>query len=54
MLESVLGKDLFYKGLQHYLSKHKYSNADYGDLILAFEHVSGIQDFCANFDFSGS
>lgn len=40
MVEAVLGKDAFRKGLQRYLKKHEYSNADHNDLIGAFEDVS--------------
>jgi puromycin-sensitive aminopeptidase len=41
MLASYLGKEIFQKGLQVYLKKHKYSNAETSDLWVALEKVSG-------------
>ena len=32
MLEDVLGSKLFFKGLQNYLNKYKFSNAETNDL----------------------
>jgi len=32
MLEDVLGRDVFFQGLQHYLHKFKFSNAETNDL----------------------
>ena len=32
MLEDVLGRDVFFQGLQHYLQKFKFSNAETNDL----------------------
>ena len=40
-LNYVLGEANFRKGLQLYLSHHKYGNAQWSDLISAFEKVSG-------------
>jgi len=40
-LAYVLGDDNFCKGLQRYLSAHKYGNAEWSDLIGSFETVSG-------------
>ncbi|MBI2096854.1 MAG: M1 family metallopeptidase [Candidatus Sungbacteria bacterium] len=41
MLADYLGEANFRKGLNHYLTKHQYANAETNDLWLAFEHVSG-------------
>jgi len=40
-LAFVLGDDNFRKGLQRYLAAHPYGNAEWSDLIGAFESVSG-------------
>jgi aminopeptidase N len=40
-LAFVLGGDNFRKGLQRYLAAHQYGNAEWNDLIGAFESVSG-------------
>ena len=40
-LAFVLGDDNFRKGLQRYLATHPYGNAEWSDLIGAFESVSG-------------
>ena len=40
-LAFVLGEDNFRKGLQRYLAGHQYANAEWSDLIGAFEAVSG-------------
>lgn len=40
MLAEFLGKDNFRKGLQHYLKKHAYKNAETEDLWKSFETVS--------------
>jgi aminopeptidase N len=40
-LAYVIGEDNFRKGLQVYLAEHKYGNAEWSDLIGAFERVSG-------------
>jgi puromycin-sensitive aminopeptidase len=41
MLAKYLGNEVFKKGLQVYLEKHKYSNAGTSDLWAALEKVSG-------------
>ncbi|MDP3973793.1 MAG: M1 family metallopeptidase [Candidatus Daviesbacteria bacterium] len=41
MLHEYLGPEIFQKGLQHYLKKHSYGNAQTGDLWKALEEVSG-------------
>jgi len=41
MLANYLGEKVFQKGLQAYLKKHQYSNADTFDLWAALEKVSG-------------
>ncbi len=41
MLWQYLGEDDFQKGIQHYLKKHAYANANTEDLWFAFEEVSG-------------
>jgi aminopeptidase N len=40
-LAFVLGEENFRKGLQVYLAGHRYGNAEWSDLIAAFEKVSG-------------
>jgi aminopeptidase N len=40
-LAFVLGEDNFRMGLQRYLAAHQYANAEWSDLIAAFESVSG-------------
>lgn len=40
-LAFVLGEENFRKGLQVYLAGHRYGNAEWSDLIAAFEAVSG-------------
>jgi aminopeptidase N len=40
-LAYVLGEENFRKGLQLYLSEHRYGNAQWSDLVRAFERVSG-------------
>lgn len=40
-LAFVLGEDNFRKGLERYLAEHQYGNAEWSDLIGAFESVSG-------------
>jgi aminopeptidase N len=37
----VLGPENFRNGLRLYLSEHRYANAEWGDLVRAFEQVSG-------------
>ena len=37
----VLGDDHFRHGLQAYLREHAYANAEWSDLVRAFEHASG-------------
>jgi aminopeptidase N len=41
MLNQYLGADTFKRGLQHYLTKHKYGNTDTVDLWAALEEKSG-------------
>ncbi|MBI4078705.1 MAG: M1 family metallopeptidase [Candidatus Levybacteria bacterium] len=41
MLSEYLGPIIFQKGLQHYLVKHQYSNAETQDLWKSLEEVSG-------------
>lgn len=41
MLAEYLGKDMFRKGLAHYLKKHSYNNASTAHLWDAFEYISG-------------
>ncbi|MBI5139887.1 MAG: M1 family metallopeptidase [Candidatus Vogelbacteria bacterium] len=41
MLNSYLGEDKFMKGLRLYLKKHKYDNAETGDLWAALSKASG-------------
>jgi len=45
----VLGDDKFRNGLQLYLKEHAYGNAEWSDLVRAFERVSGkpLQDWAA-------
>jgi len=40
-LAFVLGSDKFREGLQLYLKEHAYGNAEWNDLVRAFERVSG-------------
>jgi aminopeptidase N len=40
-LAFVLGEDKFRQGLQLYLKEHAYGNAEWNDLVRAFERVSG-------------
>jgi aminopeptidase N len=40
-LAFVLGADTFQQGLQLYLKEHAYGNAEWNDLVHAFERVSG-------------
>ena len=40
-LEYLLGPDKFRDGLRLYLAAHKYGNADWSSLVLAFEQASG-------------
>jgi aminopeptidase N len=40
-LEFLIGPDKFRDGLRIYLASHKYGNADWNNLILAFEQASG-------------
>jgi aminopeptidase N len=40
-LAFVLGEDSFREGLRLYLKEHAYANAEWSDLVRAFEHVSG-------------
>ena len=40
-LAFVLGEDNFREGLRLYLKDHAYANAEWSDLVHAFEHVSG-------------
>lgn len=40
-LAFVLGEDKFREGLRLYLQEHAYANAEWNDLVQAFEHVSG-------------
>jgi aminopeptidase N len=40
-LAFVLGEDNFREGLRLYLKEHAYANAEWSDLVRAFEHVSG-------------
>jgi len=48
-LAFVLGEEKFRDGLRLYLKEHAYSNADWSDLVHAFETVSGksLQDWAA-------
>src|SRR5690242_233923 len=48
-LAFVLGEDHFREGLRLYLTEHAYANAEWSDLVRAFEHVSGkpLQDWAA-------
>jgi aminopeptidase N len=48
-LKFVLGDEKFRDGLQLYLKKHAYGNAEWNDLVRAFERVSGkpLQDWAA-------
>jgi aminopeptidase N len=41
MLRNYVGDSAFFKSLNFYLTKHKYSNAEAQDLRLAFEEVTG-------------
>ena len=41
MLRNYVGDSAFFKSLNLYLTKHKYSNAEAQDLRLAFEEVTG-------------
>ncbi len=40
-LAFILGEDNFREGLRMYLKEHAYANAEWSDLVRAFEHVSG-------------
>lgn len=40
-LRKYLGDDAFYASLNHYLKKHAYKTAEYNDLRIAFEEVTG-------------
>ncbi len=40
MLEQFLDKDVFRKGISHYLNKHQFANTETSDLWDAIEHVS--------------
>ena len=40
-LAFVLGAEKFRQGLQLYLKEHAYANAEWNDLVHAFERVSG-------------
>ena len=42
-LAFVLGEDKFREGLRVYLKEHSYANAEWNDLVKAFERVSGQQ-----------
>lgn len=46
-LAFVLGEDKFRKGLRLYLKEHAYANAEWSDLVQAFQRVSGkpLQDW---------
>ncbi|KAK3789885.1 hypothetical protein RRG08_060438 [Elysia crispata] len=44
MVESVIGKENFKKGLKNYLVEHSYSNAVTSDLWRAWQHVSPVHD----------
>lgn len=48
-LAFVLGQDNFRDGLRLYLAEHAYANAEWSDLVHAFERVSGkpLQDWAA-------
>ena len=48
-LAFVLGEDNFRDGLRLYLAEHAYANAEWNDLVHAFERVSGkpLQDWAA-------
>jgi aminopeptidase N len=48
-LAFVLGEENFRDGLRLYLKEHAYANAEWSDLVHAFEHVSGksLQDWAA-------
>ncbi|MGB2589347.1 MAG: M1 family aminopeptidase [Candidatus Acidiferrum sp.] len=48
-LEFVLGEEHFRDGLRLYLKEHSYGNAEWSDLVHAFERVSGkpLQDWAA-------
>ena len=41
MMEQYIGPEVFQKGIQHYLSKHRYGNTETNDLWDALEEVSG-------------
>ena len=49
-LAFVLGEEHFRDGLRAYLKEHAYANAEWSDLVRAFEHVSGrsLQDWAAS------
>jgi aminopeptidase N len=49
-LAFVLGDEHFRDGLRLYLKEHTYANAEWSDLVRAFEHVSGrsLQDWAAS------
>ena len=49
-LAFVLGEEHFRDGLRLYLKEHAYANAEWSDLVRAFEHVSGrsLQDWAAS------
>ena len=49
-LAFVLGEEHFRDGLRLYLKEHSYGNAEWSDLVHAFEHVSGrsLQDWAAS------
>jgi aminopeptidase N len=40
-LEFVIGEDAFRDGLRNYLKEHAYANAEWSDLVHAFERTSG-------------
>jgi aminopeptidase N len=48
-LAFILGEDKFREGLRVYLREHAYANAEWNDLVHAFERVSGkqLQDWAA-------
>ena len=41
MFETWMGKDVFRKGLQNYMERHRFSSATYEDLLKAFSEASG-------------
>ncbi|KAI1702387.1 peptidase family m1 domain-containing protein [Ditylenchus destructor] len=50
MIEKVIGTETFYSGIRIYLQDHKFGNADYKDLLRAFDKA--IQASGTNKDFS--